>query len=378
MGAGMMMFQHLRLADADGLLVYDSWNSRPFGTLTRDEIAQASALKSGWQTVGYLLAEGGMSGYSDSDQTYLLNRISRAALVAGLIAGGVALLLALALTYSLMRPVREMTTAASRLGEGDLSQRVQVRGSDELAILGQAFNHMADSLQQSQESRRAMTADIAHELRTPLAVQRAHLEALQDGVYPLDTDNLAPILEQNMLLTRLVDDLRTLALADAGQLKLEHIPTDLAALLASMLERFRPQADARQVQLHLALPGQPLAPALVDPQRIEQIIGNLLSNALRYTPEGGQVWVSLEQQGQNACVRVRDSGPGIPPEALSHVFERFYRSDRSRSRAEGGTGLGLAIARQLAEAHGGALQAANHPEGGAEFSLRLPLEGTPG
>jgi two-component system sensor histidine kinase BaeS len=286
----------------------------------------------------------------------------------------------------LMRPVRELTLAARRLGERDLSQRVRVSGKDELAELALTFNRMADSLQQAQENRRALTADIAHELRTPLAVQRANLEALQDGVYPLTPENLAPVLEQNLLLTRLVDDLRTLALADAGQLTLERTPTDLVALVERMVERFQPQAAPRSIALRLDAPSATSTeyPLLtVDPQRVEQILSNLLSNALRYTPDGGQIAIGFVLTGGLSGVRtsgsskssvqisVRDSGPGIPPEALPHVFERFYRVDRSRSRAEGGSGLGLAIARQLAEAHGGTLTAANHPQGGAVFTLSL-------
>jgi two-component system, OmpR family, sensor histidine kinase BaeS len=299
--------------------------------------------------------------------------LGQAALTAGAIAAGLSLLLAIGLAYTLMRPVREMTRAAHRLGEGDLSQRVQATGDDELAVLGQTFNRMADSLQKSEQSRRALTADIAHELRTPLAVQRAHLEALQDGIYPLTAENLTPILDQNLLLTRLVDDLRTLAMADAGQLKLERMPTDLAGLTERLADRFRPQADARGISISVQENSEMQALILdVDSMRIEQVVGNLLSNALRHTPDQGRIEISLERLIDRVCLKVRDSGPGIPPEALEHIFDRFYRADRSRNRNDGGAGLGLAIARQLAEAHGGTLEAANTSQGGAEFSLSLP------
>jgi signal transduction histidine kinase len=218
-----------------------------------------------------------------------------------------------------------------------------------------------------------MTADIAHELRTPLAVQRANLEALQDGIYPLTGENLQPVLEQNRLLTRLVDDLRTLALADAGQLTLERTPTDLTGLLQGVLERFKPQADGQGVALVLE-PAKTHLPLLsLDAIRIEQILTNLLSNGLRYTPQGGTIWVGVEGKGPEVSVTVRDSGPGIPEESLPFVFERFYRVDKARARVEGGSGLGLAIARQLARAHGGELTAGNHTEGGAVFVLRLPV-----
>lgn len=387
---GQMMDQRLRLANADGRLVFDTQVNPPSGSLTPAEVNAAIPLQDNGQTVGYLLAEGGMA-FNSTDETYLLGRITHAAWIAGLIAAGLSLLLAVVLTYSLLRPVRELTTAAGRLGRGDLSQRVRAAGDDEVAVLARAFNHMAASLQAAEESRRALTADIAHELRTPLAVQRAHLEALQDGIYPPTPENLAPVLEQNLTLTRLVDDLRTLALADAGQLALERVPADLTALVARTVERFTPQASSRDISLIFEPQIVPASSNLypltsdaststldsrllsLDPLRIEQILANLLTNALRHTPEGGKVRIRVSFTPATAQVTVHDSGPGIPAEALPFIFERFYRADRSRSRAEGGAGLGLAIARRLAEAHGGALTAENHAEGGALFTLTLPL-----
>jgi signal transduction histidine kinase len=217
-----------------------------------------------------------------------------------------------------------------------------------------------------------MTADIAHELRNPLAVQRAHLEALQDDVYSLSPENLAPIEEQNRLLTRLVEDLRTLALADAGNIELERTPTDLNKLAERVVARFQPQADAQQIKLQLNQ-GESCPLLQLDSQRIEQILNNLLSNALRHTPAGGSVNLKIQCPGETAQLTVHDSGPGIPEDSLAHIFERFYKTERSRSRAEGGTGLGLSIARKLAQAHGGDLTAANHVRGGALFILSLPV-----
>jgi signal transduction histidine kinase len=222
-----------------------------------------------------------------------------------------------------------------------------------------------------------MTADIAHELRTPLSVQRAHLEAIQDGIYPASPESLQPVLEQNLLLTRLVEDLRTLALADAGQLRLEVVPVEFLGLLERIVERFQPQAKANGIDLSLIVSPALQAAGLVlqvDPIRIEQILGNLFSNALRYLSQSGSIVVDVERRRKTLAIQVRDSGPGIPPEALAHIFERFYRADKSRSRSEGGSGLGLAIARQLAEAHGGALTAANAQPSGAVFTLTLPYQ----
>jgi signal transduction histidine kinase len=375
MGQGMagmgMMGQRLRLTDEQGNLILDSSGASSEGRVSQEELQRAIPLYDGKQIVGYLLPEGGMV-FSVGDEVLLVNRLTRAAITAGAIAGSLSLLLALVLAYRLLKPVRALTQAAGHLAQGDLSHRVEVHGDDELATLGRAFNQMADALQSAEESRRAMTADIAHELRNPLAVQRANLEALQDGIYPLTPENLTPILEQNLLLTRLVEDLRTLALADSGHLNLERSPTLLRDCVQRVVEQFSPQADSRGIAIQWSA-REDCPPVNVDAGRIEQIIGNLLSNALRYTPQGGKIWLDLTCTGEQIQLTVRDSGPGIPVEALPHVFERFFRADRSRSRAEGGSGLGLAIARRLAEAHGGSLTAANHPQGGALFTLTLPL-----
>lgn len=371
MGAGN---QRLRVADSAGQFVADSSMATPSGKLTVTEKENAILLEVDDRTVGYLLAEGG-SGFSQRDELFLLNRLTNAGLTAGLIAGGISLLLSLLLAYNLMRPVRELTQAAQHLGQGDLSQRVNIKGGDELTMLANTFNNMADFLQQAEVTRRSMTADIAHELRNPLAVQRANLEALQDGVYPFTPQALQPILEQNLLLTRLVDDLRTLALVDAGELKLECSAVDLPGLVERLVERFRPQAAQNQITLVVASTIASSSPrtVFVDPFRMDQILNNLLSNALRYTPTGGQIDIAIDSDGRQIRVSVHDSGPGIPLDALAHVFERFYRADRSRSRSEGGTGLGLAIARKLAEAQAGSLSAENHPRSGAIFTLQLPI-----
>jgi signal transduction histidine kinase len=371
-GMGGMMNQRLLLADASSTVVADTQGGGIGNTLSSAELAASIPLNADGRTVGYLFSVGGM-GFTAVNEQFLLGRLNRGVLLAGLVAGILALILALGLAYTLLRPVQALTFAAQKLAEGDLSQRVEVHGDDEMATLGHTFNQMAVSLQQAEEARRAMTADIAHELRTPLAVQRANLEALQDGIYPLSADNLAPVIEQNHLLTHLVEDLRTLALADAGQIDLERTPTDLTSLVGRVVERFQPQAVTQQVKLVILPPSTPLPEVLLDPIRLEQILTNLLSNAMRYTPIGGQVDLALASTPTTVLVRVHDSGPGIPAESLPYIFGRFYRVDKSRNRSEGGSGLGLAIARQLARAHGGDLTAANHPSGGAVFTLILPL-----
>lgn len=370
-GMNGMMGQRLLVADASGTVVGDTQGLIMGRKLGSSNLAGSIQLKVRGKTVGYLDTFGGM-GLNIVNERLVLGRLNRGVLIAGLLAVGFGLVIALLLAYTLIRPVRDLTLAAKKLAEGDLTHRVAIHGDDELATLGRTFNQMAESLQRAEDSRRAMTADIAHELRTPLAVQRANLEALQDGVYPLTVENLAPVLEQNHLLTHLVDDLSTLALADAGQIQLERILTNLPQLVTRVVERFQPQAGTHQVTLSITPPSTPIPELMVDPTRIQQILTNLLSNALRYTPMGGQIEIAIDHSATSAFIRIHDSGPGIPNESLPYIFERFYRVDKARARAEGGSGLGLAIARQLARAHAGDLTAANHPSGGAVFTLILP------
>ena len=362
---------HFRLADVQGTIVYDPQDQTAGTKVSQAELDKGVTLLVNSKPVGYLLPLLGEEFPGQGLETELIARVNGALFTAALVSGVIALLLSVGLAYGILRPVRNLTQAASQMAEGDLSVRVDKKGSAELLTLGNVFNHMALSLEEAEQNRRAMTADIAHELRTPLAVQRANLEAMQDGVYELNPENLSKILDQNRLLTRLVADLRTLSLADAGELKLEKSKTDLASLVKRVAERFEMQAGQKGIGIEISVP--PAGRIFnLDAQRVEQIIHNLLQNALRYTPAGSKVSVSLEYQGTAALIRVHDSGPGVPQESLPYIFERFYRADRSRSREEGGTGLGLPIARRLAEAHGGTLQAENDPQGGAVFTLTLP------
>jgi len=378
MGHGQMgnpdfpMTASFRLADASGSLAFNSENNKSDDPLSSDELQNALQLESNGEVIGYLLPEYGMviPGWVLEDP--LRARLNLASVSAALISGGLALILAILLAYALLKPVTQLTQAATNLAGGDLSQRVQIYGSDELSTLGKAFNHMAASLEKSNEHRQAMTADIAHELRTPLAIQRANLEALQDGVYPLDAAAVATMLEQNQLLTRLVNDLHTLTLADAGELPLLKEACNIAKLIERTKDRFQAAAKAREVQISSKIIND--CPALsIDVHRVEQILNNLLDNALRHSPEKGVICIELSCSSEDVEIMITDSGPGIPQEALEHIFERFYRADRARSREMGGSGLGLAIARQLANAHGGSLRAENTKDGGAKFILSLPV-----
>lgn len=366
---GMMASSRLILADLKGKVLVDTISSSPAATLSQNDLSSAiQLLNSAEQVVGYLLIEGGATAQR-GDELPLISKLNDAAWRAALISLAIALVFALILAAGFIRPIRRLTSAVQTLASGDLSHRVEAKGKDELATLARSFNGMADSLQQSEKRRREMTAEIAHELRSPLAVQRAHLEALQDGIYPLTAETIQPIAEQNRLLERLVDDLRMLAMADAGELRLDITRVNLGDLLEGVLERYKPQADQKQISLSLQVSGETGLTYLLDPDRMAQIMNNLISNGLNHVPQGGWVKVSLEGGEKAFTITVQDNGEGIPAEALPYIFERFYRADHARSRDKGGSGLGLTIARQLTQAMGGRLVAANQPEGGAVFTL---------
>jgi signal transduction histidine kinase len=328
---------------------------------------------------GMMMGPNGMMGGRGQAvmQQAALERVNRAVLIGGFVALIAALAVGFFVFRAITRPIDQLTRAAHQLAQGDLSARVAVDdhaarlGSDEISELGVAFNTMASSLQQSEQVRRDMTADIAHELRTPLAVMRGNLEAMLDGVYPFDAEHLNPVLNQVNLLTRLVEDLRTLALAEAGQLPLEKRPFDLGGLIQRTITSFEAQAAAQQVVLHAEIASD-LPTVDLDPDRMQQTVGILIANALRYTPPHGSITVAAKTDRVSVTIEVADTGSGIAPEDLPHVFDRFYRADKSRARESGGSGLGLAIAKSIVEAHGGSIAAASQHGQGTQLIVRLP------
>jgi two-component system OmpR family sensor kinase/two-component system sensor histidine kinase BaeS len=276
------------------------------------------------------------------------------------------------LTRRVVHPLADVIAAAQSVAAGDLATRVEVRGPQDLHALTDSFNHMADALERSDNERRNMLADVAHELRTPLSVIRGRLEGMLDGIYQPDEAHIAGVLEEAYLLERLVDDLRLLTLAETRQLAFDLRSTDLNEMAARAVDLFTPQASEKGIALSLeTFPGAP--PVTADPQRLEQIIGNLLDNALRYTPEGGRIVIGLARYANHIELTVSDSGPGVPDADLPHLFDRFWRGEKSRVRAAGGAGLGLAIVRQLIEAQGGSVFARNLPTGGLQVGFELPV-----
>ena len=299
--------------------------------------------------------------------------VNRSLVLAGLVAGGVGILLVLLLSRRVLGSIGSLTAAARSLGGGNLSSRVNVKGNDEIAELGHAFNAMADALEDSERQRRGMVSDVAHELRTPLANIQGHIEAMQDGLLQPDADTLDTVHQQTLYLNRLISDLSLLAQTEARELRLQLEPESIADIAARVAASFRPRADAQSVRLNTELSdGLPMLN--LDRLRIEQVIGNLVDNAIRHTPPGGTVTIAAIPHNDGARVTVADTGPGISADALPHVFDRLYRVDPSRDRATGGTGLGLTIARQLVEAHGGTVWAESEPGVGSRFGFDLPAD----
>lgn len=324
--------------------------------------------------VGELVVEGSLMGAATVDPASLVGSVTRAVFFAAVLAAVTGLTLAAVFVRQITRPLVDLTHASRRIARGDLGVRLPVRSADEVGELTATFNQMAASLEKQESLRRNLMADIAHELRTPLTGIQGAVEAMQDGVFPADAENLAALHAEVLLLNRLVDDLRTLANAEARQLSLKKAPVDLADLCRRQVNALQRRASERGVILTFTHPTQ-TPPIKADVQRLSQVLLNLLDNALRHTPEGGSVVVSLYVDNDNVYVTVTDSGVGIPAVDLPHVFDRFYRGDRSRTRATGGSGLGLAIARQIVEAHGGCMWVDSPPPGadnGAEFGFMLP------
>ena len=357
------------LADTQGHVWVDTGGDLQGHILPPDARDQALPIQLDGRTVGFVLVT--PLSTSNTPEILFLRSVTRSVLLVSLGMGLLALLLASLIAREITAPMRRLAEAAYQVARGDLSVRIPVEGEDDLARVSLAFNRMAVALDRQHRLRRQLMNDVAHELRTPLSVIQAQTEALLDGVFPSTPENIRPIHQQTLLLRRLVDDLRELALAEAGELQMRREPVDLAHVIRRAVESMRTNAEGKGVRLITEIRSAPLW-VQGDSQRLEQILLNLLSNAVRHTPPGGTVTVRGWQEEGHVYCQVEDTGPGIPPEDIPHVFERFWRGDRSRSRETGGTGLGLAITRKWVEAHRGRIWVESPPGEGTRFTFVLP------
>jgi signal transduction histidine kinase len=360
------------LADADGRIVYDSTGRAEGRRLTSGARAQALPITQAddGEVIGYLL----LSLPSDLDrlgqlEQQFLDRTRSILVIGAALAVGLALIMGVLLSRSLTAPLRRLATAVRAVAAGDLDQRVQVEGSSEMEEVALAFNEMTSALGSSEQQRQNMVADVAHELRTPLSVVQGSLRAILDDVYPLEKAEISRLYDETRLLNRLVDDLRELALADAGRLHLHLRPVDAAQVVQFTIESLSLAAEAQEVGLITQIPTD-LPTVQADPDRMAQVLRNLLVNALRHTPSGGSITVSAAPAKDAVEIAVADTGEGIAGEDLSHVFERFWRADPSRTRT-GGSGLGLSVAQSLVEAQGGRIWAESTPGRGSIFRFSL-------
>lgn len=295
----------------------------------------------------------------------------RTSLVMGLFSLLMAMLIAWWIARTLLEPVKRVAAATHRLASGDYSSRVAVASNDEVGQLARDFNQLAYTLERNEQMRREFMADVSHELRTPLSVLRGELEAIEDGVRSLDQNAMKSLQGEVSMLSKLVDDLYELSLADVGALTYRKAPCALNELLEHSVAMFQERLNARRLRVELELPSQPLE-LVADADRLQQLFSNLLENAVRYTDPGGVVRISAAVERDELRIELMDSGPGVSASQLPRLFERFYRGESSRNRESGGAGLGLAICRSIALAHGGSLSADHSPLGGLWLTLRLP------
>jgi two-component system OmpR family sensor kinase/two-component system sensor histidine kinase BaeS len=360
----------LLLAQEDGQIVADTAGQLVGNRLSDDDVGRGVSVTLQGQPIGTVLAT--LSETPTTPAGDFLGSVNRAVLWSSVVAGGIAIVLGSLLFLQVIRPLRSLSAAAQGIAAGDLSRRAREDSQDEVGQVARSFNQMAASLQSYENERRQTIAAIAHELRTPLSVIQGNLDAMLDGVLPTSEEELVLLHRESRLLNRLIDDLRTLSLADAGQLDLQMAPVDLENLITETVERLQLHAEANGIRLKAVTPGD-LPQILADEARLSQVLTNLVDNAVRYAPEGTVVEVAARAVSGGVEVSVNDNGPGIPAEDIPRLFDRFWRGEKSRNRATGGSGLGLAVAKQLVQVHGGRIWVGSELNQGTRFTFYLPV-----
>jgi len=365
------------LSDVDGTVVFGGFHHEGGDLLSEEELNRAVPVEVANETVGWLLfadSDNPYAGQPESPESRFLERVNQAILLGALAALAIALIIGIFLARTISRPVREVTAATQKVASGDLGYQVPVRTKDELGRLASSFNKMSTDLDLANRQRRQMTADIAHDLRTPLSVILGYMESLATGKLEPTPETFEIMYDKGLHVQHLIDDLRILALADAGELTLIVRPVEPAVLLEHTALAHLIQAQEKSIEIRVEaaddLPGME-----VDPDRMAQVLGNLVSNALRYTPEGGEIVLAAMADDDLVRLRVSDTGSGIHPDDISHIFDRFYRSDTARSQDNelGESGLGLAIAKSIVAAHGGTIDVSSAVGEGTSFIISLPL-----
>ncbi len=353
------------VADSDGKLLGNSYTAETPGQ------PMTPFLRTG--PVGAVhISHGDLPDLNRAALQITYTTIGRFFLWSGLLAIGIALLLTFLLSRRILAPVKALTGAARQFGKGDFSHRVEYKGKGELSELASSFNSMADDLERTERLRRNMVADVAHELRTPLSNLKGYLEAISDGVVKPDEATIKSLNEEASSLSRLVEDLQELSLADAGKLKIIVQPEDISRLIKETVTVLQTKAAAKSLTISADLPAA-LPLVNIDSHRIKQVLYNLLDNAVAHTGKEGRITVTAREQDDKVYISVADTGEGIPAEDLPMIFERFYRVDKSRARATGGSGLGLTIAKRLVEAHGGTIEVKSIKGQGSTFTFNLPV-----
>lgn len=359
------------VVDRNVLVVSPGLGYRIGQKFPQDKLEWGSPIKVDGERVGTLIM-GQIPSEKNPREIEFIQRTNLMLVYSALGVSIVALLIGIFLSQTLTRPIRELTEATHAVTEGDLGAQVSVRSQDEMGKLAAAFNQMSADLARSTETRKQMTADIAHELRTPLSLIIGHAEAVHDGVLAASKENFEIVREEAMRLEHLVDDLRTLSLADAGELSISPQKISPQKLLSDLQTTYQYIASQKSVKISLDIASK--IPMLnIDPVRMTQVLTNILDNALRHTPEGGQIVLSARNVEDGVELSVQDSGPGIQGEDANRIFNRFYRADASRTRDDGGSGLGLAIAKSIVQAHRGQIYAESMPGLGLTVTIKLPV-----
>jgi len=361
------------LANADGVVIIASDKYKVGDTIPKEVLESGIPINENNELIG-ILVPSRVPFQGNQRELEFIERTNLTLIYGALIGAVIALFLGIFLSRTITRPIRELTQATHAISEGDLTQQVSIRSKDELGELAKAFNKMSTELSRSVNTRKQMTADIAHELRTPLSLILGHAEAVHDGVLPPTKENFEIIREEATRLEHLVDDLRTLSLADAGELTMIHQIIEPGRLLQEVASLYQVQAQKKNIKLDLDIASH-LPTLEVDPGRMTQVITNILDNALRHTPENGTITLAAKQMDNMVELSIQDSGPGLSPEDTSRIFERFYRADSSRQRdgaSQGGSGLGLAIAKSIVQAHNGQLSAESEAGKGLKIKIILP------